>query len=306
MSRLLIISGPTATGKTKLALSLAKLFDGELISADSRQVYTGMDIGTGKETDPAVKTWGYNLVSPHEEWSTAHFAQYANRVIADIQQRKKLPIIIGGTGLYIKNLLYPPETLFIVQNKNLREKLEKMTVSELQVKLQLVDKKRFELMNESDKRNPRRLVRAIEIQSLKGRSLPTTRTVLNTTADVFHIALTAPLEMLDKRIEERVRERLNQGVEKEVRGLVEKYSWNSALSHTMGYQEWKLYLDGKKIKEEIVALWKTHEKQYARRQLTWFRKQSGLQWFDITDQDHPKTVVSFVRQWYDGLQDVRT
>lgn len=302
MCKILIISGPTAAGKTAIAVRLAKLFNGELISADSRQVYRGMDIGTGKEIDTTVKTWGYDLVNPDEEWSTAHFVEFATKTIIDIQKRGKLPIVVGGTGLYIKHLLFPPETLFVAQDKKLRETLEKMTVKELQNKLQQINPKRFEQMNESDQKNPRRLVRAIEIatQSLKGPAF-LKRPGLNTCSDTLHIVLTAPLDLLDNRIEERVQKRLDQGIEQEVRELAKKYSWESALYHTIAYQEWKPYIERERTTiKEVIASWTTHEKQYARRQLTWFRKQPDLRWLNITDSNYPKTVVSSATRWYDG------
>ena len=172
MRKLLIISGPTATGKTKLALKLAKLFGGELISADSRQVYKGMDIGTGKDrgtenrkqkTENRIHIWGYDLVAPNEEWSAAHFVKLANKLIPKILKRDKLPIVVGGTGLYIKDLLRPPETLFISPNKKLRRLLEKLTLPQLQNKLRRINSRRFNIMNQSDRQNPRRLIRALEI-----------------------------------------------------------------------------------------------------------------------------------------------
>lgn len=306
MNKILIISGPTATGKTKIALSLSKQFNGELLSADSRQVYKGMDIGTGKDYSRQVegqrlqvkKIWGYDVVQPNEEWSAAHFVKFATEIIADILQRGKLPIVVGGTGLYIKNLLNPPQTLFVTPDKKLRERLQQMTVSDLQTELQRVNPKRLSDMNESDQKNPRRLVRAIEVATIKGQKGQQVNRLEN--INTLHIALTAPLEILDKRIEERIDQRLNQGIEEEIRLLVKKYGWESALSHTIAYQEWRPFLQNKETREASIATWTLHEKQYVRRQLTWLRKQKKFHWFDIAHPNYPKTIVSVVRQWYDG------
>src|SRR3989344_4958306 len=127
MTKVLIICGPTATGKTKLAARLAKRFNGELVSADSRQVYRGMDLTTGKEM-PDVPIWLYDVAHPDEDFSVSHWVKLAKDAISDIQKRNKLPIVVGGTGLYIQALLRPFETIDIPPNKKLREKLQKLTV----------------------------------------------------------------------------------------------------------------------------------------------------------------------------------
>ncbi|MBI5356461.1 hypothetical protein HZB78_02510 [Candidatus Collierbacteria bacterium] len=374
MNKILIISGPTAAGKTQLAFRLAKQFDGELISADSRQVYRGMDIGTGKEFPVQVKTqnsklkiFGYDLVNPDEEWSAAHFVKLADKLIPEIQSRGRLPIIVGGTGLYIANLLNPPETLNIPPDRKLRAELEKPAVAELQDRLKKINQKRFEKMNESDRSNPRRLIRAIEICSVDLSSLaeicsfavtlrktqgkPTRcrsgwpraaasslRKFANFTnsdmrnphinglrvesgiTNVLHIALTAPISIVDKRIEDRVRQRIDQGAEEEVRGLVKKYGWDSALKFTIGYKEWRPHIDVSKeetedrksceagsrsagqrtMKKEIVKLWTIHEKQYARRQLTWMAKFRPDKLFDISKPDYILDIEACVDRWYYG------
>ena len=206
MKQLLIICGPTATGKTALALHLAKKFGGELISADSRQVYRGMDIGTGKDIDqkskiknqneklnpsftsPLIKgrrggvnkkftvgfrnkdevpIWLVDIVEPDYVFNVGEFKQLAEAVIQDIWQRGKLPIIVGGTGLYVRALLRPWDGIFIPPNASLRQKLDKLTVEELQTELKKNTSEKFESMNHSDRFNPRRLVRAIEVEEWK-------------------------------------------------------------------------------------------------------------------------------------------
>ena len=161
MNKLLVITGPTATGKTKLGIDVAKKFNGEIISADSRQVYKGNDAESGK--DRSFFQWGIDIVEPDYNFNVSEYVKYAKKVIENIWAKGKLPIIVGGSGQYIKELLYPSETLHIPPNKQLREKLEKYSVSKLQ---DLVKIK----MNASDWQNPRRLIRAIEVAKQDQRS----------------------------------------------------------------------------------------------------------------------------------------
>ena len=301
MDKILAISGPTATGKTQLAFKLAEKFSGELISADSRQVYKGMDIGTGKEWGD-VPIWGYDLVEPSEEWSASYFVKYAQKIIVDAQQRGKLPIAVGGTGLYISNLLNPPETLNIPPDKKLRVELEKLPVVELQDRLEKINPERFGSMNDSDQQNPRRLVRAIELTTLasKGPTFFKKRSDLIRCSHSLHIALMAPIKEIDRRIETRVRQRIEQGAEQEVRKLIEKYGWDSALKFTIGYKEWRPRndLDDQGSLEEIIKLWTIHEKQYARRQLTWMAKYSPDKLFNISRLNYYQDIEAYVSQWY--------
>ncbi len=297
MRKLLIISGPTAVGKTSLALKLAKLFNGELISADSRQVYKEMDLGTGKEYSRAIPIWGYDLVFPNQEWSAAHFVKFANRTINEILERKKLPIVVGGTGLYIKNLLRPPATLFISPDKKQRRQLEKLTLEKLQNKLQCLNPQRFNIMNQSDRQNPRRLIRAIEVVKFAKLHKPSGG-FANLHPTILHIGLTSPVKDIDRRIENRIANRLKRGLKQEVKNLVKKYGWNSVLSTTIAYQEWRPYFENKISLPKTIETWTIHEKQYARSQLTWFKKQPNINWFDIASPGFPDNIVPIVKQWY--------
>ena len=189
MQKILFIVGPTAIGKTAFALKIAEEFNGDIISADSRQVYIGMDIGTGKDIphkfkvqsskfkvenknipyyfDGKTKIWGLDLVAPNEEFSVADFARFAVPVINQIWADGKLPIVVGGTGLYIRALTQDLPDIFIPQNIKLRQKLHKLTTDQLQTELKQLSNTKFSSMNQSDQKNPRRLVRAIEIEMWK-------------------------------------------------------------------------------------------------------------------------------------------
>jgi tRNA dimethylallyltransferase len=319
---LLVICGPTATGKTSLALQLAKKFKGELISADSRQVYRGMDIGTGKDVaeliyqrskiiyqgkhlgyykDGGVRLWGYDVVEPNQDWHVAVFFDLASLLIKDIFSRQKLPVVVGGTGFYLQNLAELPMTIGIAPNKKLRQRLEKLSIIELKKHLKQLDAKRFISMNQSDRNNPRRLIRAIEVAPvIRSRSTRSASRMFTSTGQpTLWVGLRTSLTELDRRIEKRVKKRIKQGAETEVKKLVKKYGWNSVLSETIGYQEWKPYFAGKVTRNSVIANWITHEKQYARRQLTWFKKQPDIHWFNVTDSKYPKNVEARVKRWYD-------
>lgn len=300
MNKILVIVGPTAIGKTGLGIKLAHQFKGEIISADSRQVYKGMDIITGKDLSGEVKTWLLDVVTPDQKFSVADYYELAWKAIEDIWSRGKLPIVVGGTGFYIKALIEGIGTLGIKPDWELRKKLADYSINELTNYLKKVDFKKWRLMNESDRKNPRRIVRAIEV-ALK---LKTENLKQNTNnyyeIDKLMIGLTAPNEILYQRIDQRVEERANAGAEEEIKKLLDKgYTWeNSVLGQTIGYCEWQEYFEGKASPETVIQKWKFAEHDYARRQMTWFRKNQGINWFDITSVGWQERVEKLVKDWY--------
>ncbi len=244
MNKILVICGPTATGKTALAARLAKRFNGELISADSRQVYRGNDLETNKER-PDVPIWLYDVVDQGEEFSVAHWLKLARAAAGDILRREKLPIVAGGSGLYIHALIHPFETVDIPPDENFRKR--NLTLQELQHMTSRGS------MNDSDWNNPRRLIRKIEIaKAIVKRNIPLPY-------DVLIIGLTAPLQVLYKRIDDHLQERIRAGMNK----------------------------------ENII-----NEHAIARKQLTWFKKQKGILWYDVTDPEYSRKVAATVAAWY--------
>ncbi|MGB9706914.1 MAG: tRNA (adenosine(37)-N6)-dimethylallyltransferase, partial [Microgenomates group bacterium] len=262
MNKILVICGPTATGKTGLGIKLARTFTGEIVSADSRQVYKGMDIGTGKDLPvnsqfairnsqfgkaigyyeiSGVKVWLYDVVEPDYQFSVADYVECASLVIKDIWRREKLPILVGGTGFYIKGVIDGVETLGIPPDWQLRKKLSNYQISKLQIMLKKIDLERWERMNESDRNNPRRLIRAIEI-ALKSQKSKVKSQKFNI-KDKLLIGLRVDYKNLYQRIDKRVEERVKQGIVEEIKNLLKKgYNWeNSALGTTIGYKEWKPY-----------------------------------------------------------------
>lgn len=333
MKKLPVICGPTATGKTDLALYLSKKFQGEIISADSRQVYRGMDIITGKDLPVSAKlqitndklqikdkhfTVGYRLkdqipiwlvdiVTPDYLFNVGEYTKLAKGVIEDIRSRQKLPIIVGGTGLYIKSLIEPLSFVTIPRNVQLRNQLEKLDKNTLAEFLKKENPEKWEMMNQSDRGNPRRLIRAIEItQYVQKYNISMYRNI-DKQANTLLIGLYAPLSQLYKQIDRRVDERMLSGAEKEVKRLVsEGFTWShSVLGVTIGYKEWQDYFANKITKEEVSQKWKYAEHAYARRQMTWFKKQKSIHWFDITHPTYKEKIEQLVTKWYTARSDTR-
>jgi tRNA dimethylallyltransferase len=328
MKKLLVICGPTATGKTRLALQLAKLLNGEVVSADSRQVYKGMDIGTGKDLPSSakfkvprprqakrggqssklggyyevdgVKIWGYDLVHPKEEFSVAQYVRIVKSIIENIWKKRKLPILIGGTGLYIEGVIDGISTAGVPKNEALRKSLEAKNPGELFEMLAQLDPVRAASMNKSDRGNPRRLIRAIEVADTKVRVRGRVRhREKDSDSDVLFVGLVAPKKDLFRRIEKRVDDRMRQGFEGELKALFkEGVSWEDQSMTSLGYREWRGYVEGVKSKDEATKDWKGAEKQYAGRQITWFKRDSRINWFDSSKKNYKKSVEKLVKKWY--------
>lgn len=302
MRKLLIVCGPTATGKTALALFLARKFKGELVSADSKQVYKGLNIGTGKDLPliNGTRLWGYDLVGPKDDFSVAQYVAFAQRTIGSIQERGKLPILVGGTGLYIKAIVDGIPTVKIPQNKSLRKNLASKDANELFEMLAQLDPIRAGTLNASDKKNPRRLIRGIEIATWKlgsGRKGLEAKTTKPSSA--LFIGLTAPREFLFKKIKNRVKARLQAGVEEEIKKLIESgVSWDNQSMSSLGYRQWRGYFEGELTRGEAIKNWEQEEKKYSKRQVTWFKRDKRINWFDITSSGWEKKVEKLVKKWY--------
>ena len=328
----MVIAGPTATGKTNLAIGLANKFDGEIVSADSRQVYKDMNIGTGKDVGneklkikneklqskvgkeinkkftlgvyelKGIPVWLYDVTEPDFQFSAADYVRCAKLVINDIWQRGKLPILVGGTGFYIKALVDGVETLGMEPDWELRKRLGNLGIDQLRKILEKTCPERIRKMNESDRSNPRRLIRAIEIatqpQSAKCKAKSSKLRIGN----LLTIGLKAPYKILYQRIDKRVEERVAQGIEKEIGGLIKKgYSFeNSVLGTTIGYKEWQALISNIKHPiSDIIVRWQLNEHQYAKRQMTWFKADLRIRWFDVTKANFGSEVETLVKEWYD-------
>ena len=286
MNDLIVITGQTATGKTKLALDYAKKLDGELISSDSRQVYKLLDIITGKDKEMLEKNDVpirlIDVITPDKPFSSFDSVQYASRAIADIQKRKKTPIVVGGTYLYIKHLLYG-QSINVPENQELREALEKLSSVELQNKLIFINEKAYESLNNSDRNNPRRLIRKIEIlKGLKANSL--IREFVNPLiVDSTNLKIIGlkhkDRESLVRAVTERVEKRLKQGAVEEVQKLLKKgYKKTDHGLQTIGYRQLIEHLEGRITLEDAKTEWINKEVQYAKRQYTFMKTNADINW----------------------------
>ncbi|KKU95801.1 MAG: tRNA dimethylallyltransferase [Candidatus Gottesmanbacteria bacterium GW2011_GWA1_48_13] len=285
MNKLLVICGPTATGKTAMALTLAKRFNGELVNADSRQIYQGLDSLTGKDRSEDAPIWLYDVVAAGQEFSVAHFVPLAQAAIDDIHKRARLPVVVGGTGFYLRGLTGSVGTLSTPPNPELRKALGVKSIDALQSELRSVDHLRWSSLNDSDRKNPRRLIRAIEVaQSLKDHSPQQTMRRY----DALWIGLTLSKALLEERITKRVAERFDRAAAEVREGLPPILGADPLLS----------FARGQSTKDEAIKKWVLAEYQYAKRQLTWFKKQKNIHWFDVQDPSYTRQVEALVEGWY--------
>lgn len=313
MNKLLVILGPTATGKTDIAIDLSKKLMGEIVAADSRQVYRGLDLGTGKLPGKevkfergdgfwivdGVKIYMYDVVIPTLRYHVAQYIRDANEVIKKIVKEKKLPIIVGGTGLYIKGLINGFSSLSIPEDSKLRKDLEKLEVEELVEKLIALSPTTYNKLNSSDKKNPRRIIRKIELLSNTKNQKNIIDTPLLEKFNILKIGLTAPREILNKRIDQRVEKRITQGMIVEARNILKTGIEISRMKEFgLEYGMLALYLEGKLSKEEFKEILKIKIHQYAKRQMTYFNTDETISWFDITEKDYQKKVENLVLDWY--------
>ncbi|KKR23775.1 MAG: tRNA dimethylallyltransferase [Candidatus Daviesbacteria bacterium GW2011_GWB1_39_5] len=291
-TRLVVILGPTSTGKTDLALNLAKKFNGELLSClNIKYQISNIKKRKAHWEIEGVKISMYDVADPKKQYTVYDFIKDATPIIDDILKRGKLPIIVGGTGLYLKALLEGIPNLGIPVSEKLRMQLQKLSKDELQGKLQQIAPDRWERMNYSDRQNPRRLIRAIEIviqltvnklrtQDDKGRSQNDTY--------VLKIGLTAPRDILYQRIDKRVIIRVNQGMIDEAQQL-HKRGLSLKRMRQLGLEYGVLadFLEGK-----------IHG--FARRQLTWFKKEKNVSWVDTEGRNYFQKVENLICKWYDN------
>lgn len=276
--KVIAVVGPTASGKTKLAIELAHKLDGEIISADSRLVYKGFDIASAKPTleeREGIPHHLIDIVEPEFDYSAGKFAEDAKIAIQDILSRDKTPIVAGGTGLYFRVLLEHYDLPKVETNYELRAKLEKRTREALLEELEKVDKITYERVKDA---NFRRIVRAMELISLLGKPLSEVQIQKEPEYDVEWIMPEIPSrEWLYDRINKRVDVMYKMGIVEETKALIEKHGRISNIIDTIGYKEILTYLDGEATLEEALDKLKQHTRNYAKRQLTWFRKNPNLE-----------------------------
>ncbi|MBI2506955.1 MAG: tRNA (adenosine(37)-N6)-dimethylallyltransferase MiaA [Candidatus Colwellbacteria bacterium] len=320
LPRVVVVVGSTASGKTSLGIRLAKKFNGEIISADSRQIYRGMDIGTAKPpfsyapqsgafTKPSAPPNGgartyysegvrHHLVdirNPNQLYTVAQYKKDCVKTIKQVLARNKLPIMVGGTGLYIKavtdNLTIPK----VKADPKLRTKLEKEIKNKgldyLYQKLIRLDPEAAYII---DRHNPRRIIRALEIALKTNKPFSLTRQQGKPLFAFLQIGISLPKEKLKNRIDKRVDEMTKLGLIQEVKNLIKKYPPDSSVFDAIGYREIINYLQGKSTLEEAVKLIKKNTWYFAKRQLTWFRKDKRIHWITTPDEAEKLTKAFLV------------
>jgi tRNA dimethylallyltransferase len=286
---MIIITGQTATGKTKLALELAKKIlqtggRSELVNFDSRQIYKYLDIITGKDISK-TKIWFYDIVTPDQYFSSFDFVKKVTPIIEDIKNRGKIPILVGGTYLYLKHLLYGIDYNNSPPDFKLRDKLNSKSVKELQHILTKINVQSINRLNNSDRNNPRRLIRRIEIANYQQKKIQKPSIIpisLYSPTDQFIGLKHMNKNKLHQAIIKRVKKRLKKGAIKEVEKLLKMgYKKSDPGLKTIGYQQIIKYLNKESTQERAIEDWINKEIQYAKRQYTFMKKDKNIDWKEI-------------------------
>ncbi len=278
-NKIIAIVGATASGKTDYAISLAKKVNGEIVSADSRLVFKGFDIGTAKPSlaeRQEVPHYMIDIIEPEVEYSAALWAREADICVQKILVKSKTPIIVGGTGLYFRLLLENYDLPQVAPNSELRESLKLLTYDELYTRLKKIDSETADRISPNDKK---RIIRALEIVETLGTPMKNARGVKDENKyEVEWIGLNFPREELYDRINKRVDLMIEQGLVAETQNLLKKHGRIPNLTDTIGYREIISYLDGECDLTEACDLLKQNTRRFAKRQLTWFRKNENIKW----------------------------
>ncbi len=298
MEKVIVVVGPTGVGKTRMGVALAKYFNGEVISGDSMQIYKTMDIGTAKVKSEEMKGIVHHLIDikdPTENYSVKDFQDEVRLKIKEITSRGKLPIIVGGTGLYIKAALYDYE--FGESQMDHQEYIDKYQAYS--------NKELYDLLNKIDEtsakelhpNNRQRVLRAIAIYESTGIKKSETLAKQNheLVYDAKFIGLTLEREALYERINQRVDLMMEQGLLQEIDGLMKKnYSKNLQSMKAIGYKEWFDYYQGTQTLEETLELIKKNSRNYAKRQYTWFNNQIPVKWFNVNLENFDQTIKTVI------------
>lgn len=298
LKKVLIILGPTASGKSDLAVKLAAQLNGEVISADSRQVYRGLDIGTGKikVAEPRIKNkelgkkgifykgirhYLIDVVEPNKDFTVVDYKRLAEKAIKEILSIGKLPIVCGGTGLYIRalteNLSIPKIKIDLKLRKKLEAEMEKCGLARLAEKLKKLDPLSAKMI---DLKNPRRVIRALEVVINSGKSFSSQQKKKKTKYEFLELGIKIPDEKLKKNISKRVDGMFKQGLVEEIKKIARKYGKTIKALDTIGYREVIDFLEGKNTEKEVKEKIEINTWHYAKRQMTWFRKDKKIKWID--------------------------
>ncbi|MBQ3553624.1 MAG: tRNA (adenosine(37)-N6)-dimethylallyltransferase MiaA [Clostridia bacterium] len=302
--KIVVVAGPTGTGKTRLSVALAKQFGGEVISADSMQIYKGLDIGSAKVTPEETEGIPHHLIDilePDETFSVAQYVQKANEAAEDILERGKLPILCGGTGLYISSFVdnvkfTESQTDFSLRERLMSEAEEKGT-EVLWQRLAELDPKAAEAVHPN---NVKRVVRALELYESTGLTLSEQNArskLIESPYEPVMLALTGERELLYERINLRVDRMVAAGLFEEVKALSDSGMTRSMQSmQGIGYKEVLSCFEGECELSECIELIKKNSRNYAKRQLTWFKRDERYQWFDISEENFLERAMAYVQE----------
>ena len=299
MEKVIVVIGPTSVGKTKMGVALAKKLNGEGISGDSMQVYRQMDIGTAKVTIEEMEGVTHHcidILDPKDQYSVHDFQQTVRKQITEITNRGHVPIIVGGTGLYIKAALYD-YTFSEMENNHdeINKKYKDYTNEQLYAHLKQIDEESAKILHFN---NRRRVLRAIEIYEQTGQKKSE---MINEQEhiclyDAYFVGLTLPRELLYERINLRVDLMMKNGLQGEMESLIKQgLTRENQSMKAIGYKEWFDYFEGKCDLNEVSENIKKHSRQYAKRQYTWFKNQFDVHWYDVCLENFSKTIEEVSR-----------
>ncbi|HEV7215708.1 MAG TPA: tRNA (adenosine(37)-N6)-dimethylallyltransferase MiaA [Chloroflexota bacterium] len=305
MPPLLVIGGPTATGKTALAVRLARAFDGEIVGADARQIYRGLDVGAGKARPSELRGVVHHLLdvaTPDESFTVTQYAKLATRAILDIQRRGKLPILTGGAGLYIRAVvdgLLPPQ---VPPQPALRAQLEQRWQIDRDDLLRELATRDPVAAQRIDRHNSRRVIRALEVVLTTGHAFSDQQRLEPLAATTCMLALTAERPLLHRLADQRIDAMLAAGLVEEVRRLLAAgYDFSLPAFTAVGYRELAAYLGGAGDLSEVRQQMQRATHAYQRRQLTWFRADQRYHWLDVAAADVAEAALRLVAAWRDEL-----
>ncbi|WP_297445958.1 tRNA (adenosine(37)-N6)-dimethylallyltransferase MiaA [Desulfurobacterium sp.] len=285
---LIVITGPTAAGKTDFSIKLAKAIGGEIISADSMQVYRELDIGTDKisrDKMDGIPHYLIDVLRPDEYFSVADFVREADKAIREIRSKGKFPLIVGGTGFYIRALLFGLSPVPSADEK-VRKKLSKFSTEELYSRLKKIDPEYALKIHSTDRK---RIVRALEVYELTGKPLSSFKLPEKPRYDFYGYFLYRNRDELYRRINDRVDSQIERGLIEEAKKLL-SYGKDITAFQALGYKEMLPYIEGKVSLEEAVRNLKRRTRQFAKRQFTWFKKEKGFKWINLSEVQEEEVI----------------
>lgn len=305
----IVIVGPTGVGKTRLSIFLAKRLNSQIISADSMQIYKYMDIGTAKvepKYQKEIKHHLIDIVEPDENFNVEQFQSLCIEKIEEISSKNKIPIIVGGTGLYINSITHKLEFNNVKSDEKLRYELENIAESQGNQKLhEMLEHIDPESARKIHKNNVRRVIRAIEVYKLTGHKFSEINDKFdhyNDDYDFYIIGLNDDRHILYERINQRVDDMIDEGFMAECKYIYEMTDENSQSIQAIGYREAFMYLNNEISFKDMISLMKKNSRKYAKRQLTWFRQDERIHWMNLKDfknfEDIEKICLENVKEWF--------